>query len=128
MTGWMIWLTFVAAGSAFAFGYHAWRSWKTGIARFPLSLFVVEEFERDRNENFWPIVVLNSLLCAAALSALIALAWNGLTAVYTPIARVQALNGCYYFEGSIHLRAWQGVYSASRTASSSILTETGSRR
>jgi hypothetical protein len=60
MDSFPIGLGIVLIGVAAVFAYHLWLGWRTGIVRFPLSVLVFQEFERDRSpENFWGIMIVN---------------------------------------------------------------------
>ena len=72
----MTWLIIVLLGAAGVFGSTAWAGWKTGIARLPLSLFAIEEFERGRSVHFWPLTVLNAVVSILALAAAAFTGWS----------------------------------------------------
>lgn len=92
--------SFVLVGVAAIFAHHIWLGWRTSIVRFPLSVLVFQEFERDQSpENFWGIMVVNVFSSIVALVAAAFLAWNALDASARPIDRIQSLNGCYEGEG-----------------------------
>jgi len=82
------------------FGYTAWIGWKTGIARLPLSLLLIEEFERGQSLHFWPVTGLNAILSILALAAAGFAAWNEFGVTSRPIGNLQSLNGCYEGEGT----------------------------
>lgn len=57
----------VLFGVAAVFGYHTVIGWRTEIVRFPLSILVVEEFERERSAaNYWGIMAVDSIAAIAA--------------------------------------------------------------
>jgi hypothetical protein len=90
--------TLVAIAAVFA--YHAGLGWRTGIVRFPMSLLVFQEFERDKSpENFWGIMVLNIVGYFVALAAAGVVAWGVLPTSKRPIDRLLSLNGCYEGQG-----------------------------
>jgi len=93
--------SFILAGIAGVFGYHIWLGWRTRIVRFPMSLLVFQEFERDESpENFWGVMVVNTFGLGAALFAAVFVVWGALGVSARPIDRLQSLNGCYEGEGS----------------------------
>ena len=74
-----LWGCLVFFGIAGVFGYQLWVGWQTGIVRFPMSLVVFQEFEREQSpEYFWGIVVLDALGLVAALMAAFLVGWRGL--------------------------------------------------
>ncbi len=51
---------------SYVFGQHVWIGWRTGTVRFPMSVFTVEEFDRDESlANFWGVMALDSLAAVA---------------------------------------------------------------
>jgi len=73
-----IWASLVLVGVAVVFGYHIWLGWRTGIVRFPLSVLVFQEFEREESpENFWGIMVVDAIGLVVALAASVFVASRG---------------------------------------------------
>jgi hypothetical protein len=94
------WATIILVGIAAVFAYHAGRGWRTGIVRFPMSILVFQEFERDRSpEHFWGIMILNVVGYFVALAAAGVVAWGLLPASMRPVDRLQSLDGCYEGQG-----------------------------
>src|ERR1700756_194 len=90
------WESFVLAGIAAVFAYHIWIGWRTRIARFPMSLLVFQEFERDQSpENFWGVMVVNTVGLTVALFVAAFVAWGAFGESAKPVAGAQSLNGCY---------------------------------
>ena len=94
------WATFILVGIAAVFAFHAGRGWRTGIVRFPMSLLVFQEFERDKSpENFWGVMALNLVGYIVALAAAAFVAWGVLPTSKKPVDQLQSLNGCYQGQG-----------------------------
>ena len=94
------WATFILVGIVAIFAYHAGIGWRTGTVRFPMSLLVFQEFEREQSpENFWGIMVLNVVGYFVALAAAGVVAWGLLPTSKRPVDRLQSLNGCYEGQG-----------------------------
>lgn len=94
------WASIILFGIAAVFAYHTGRGWRTGIVRFPMSILVFQEFERDKSpENFWGIMVVNVVGAFLALAAAAFVAWEELPMSKKPVDRLQSLNGCYEGQG-----------------------------
>ena len=95
------WASFILLGITAIFAYHVGQGWRTDIVRFPMSILVFQEFERDRSpENFWGIMVVNAVGAIAALVAAAFVAWEVLPLSKKPIEHLSQLNGCYEGEGA----------------------------
>jgi hypothetical protein len=92
-------LTVMLLGAAGVFGYTAWVGWKTGIARLPLGLFAIEEFERGQSVHFWPLTAISAFVSILALAGAAFTGWSVLGVPSRPIDDLKALNGCYEGEG-----------------------------
>lgn len=68
--------------------------------RFPMSILIFEEFERDKSpENFWGVMAVNVVGAIVALVAAAFVAWEVLPMSKKPVDRLQSLNGCYEGQG-----------------------------
>jgi hypothetical protein len=94
------WASFILVVITAVFAYHVGQGWRTGIVRFPMSVLVFQEFERERSpENFWGIMVANAVGAIVALIAAAFVAWEVLPLSKKPVDHLSSLNGCYEGQG-----------------------------
>lgn len=121
----MTWLTIIFLGGAGIFGHAAWTGWKTGIARLPISVFSIEEFERGESTHFWPLILLNAALSGVAFAITGLVAWSAFGEVSRPLGGLKSLDGCYEGEGWPHSMRPRSRPRAFRIADGVIFSSAG---